>query len=63
MWASVYAANQISKKLKFGSGGNPLIEELPPAIALRLGGSLDEVIASLGDLDRMYEEATVFANS
>lgn len=63
MIACVFAANQISKKLKFGSGGNPCIEELPPAIALRVGGSLDEVITSLGDLDRMYEEAMVFAKS
>ena len=63
MIACVFAANQISKKLKFGSGGNPKIEELPPAIAKRLGGNLDEVIASLGDLDPMYEEAKAFASS
>jgi len=63
MIACVFAANQISKKLKFGSGGNPKVEELPPPIAKRLGGSLDEVIASLGDLDRMYEEAKVFSSS
>lgn len=61
--ACVFAANQISKKLKFGAGGNPVVEELPPAIAQRLGGNLDEVIASLGDLDRMYEEAKVFAST
>jgi putative nucleotidyltransferase with HDIG domain len=63
MIACVFTANQISKKLKFGSGGNPCVDELPPAIAQRLGGSLDEVIASLGDLDRMYEEAKMFASS
>ncbi len=63
MIACVFAANQISKKLKFGSGGNPKVEELPPAIAKRLGGNLDEVIVSLGDLDRMYEEAKVFSSS
>lgn len=63
MIACVFAANQISKKLKFGSGGNPKVEELPPAIAKRLGGNLDEVIVSLGDLDRMYEEAKVFSSA
>jgi len=63
MIACVFAANQISKKLKFGSGGNPKVEELPPAIAKRLGGTLDEVIASLGDLDPMCEEAKAFASS
>jgi len=63
MIACVFAANQISKKLKFGSGGNPCVDELPPAIAQRLGGTLDEVIESLGDLDRMYQEALVFAES
>ena len=63
MVACVFAANQISKKLEFGFGGNPLVEELPPALALRLGGSLDEVIASLGDLGKQYEEAQAFAKA
>jgi putative nucleotidyltransferase with HDIG domain len=60
MIACVFAANQISKKLNFGFGGNPCIEELPPTIAERLGGTLDEVIVSLGDLTPMFEEAKVF---
>ena len=63
MIACVFAANQISKKLKFGSGGNPMVDELPTAIAKRLGGNLDEVIASLGDLEPMCEEARVFAST
>lgn len=61
MIACVFAANQISKKLNFGFGGNACIEELPPAIAARLGGSLDEVIATLGDLVPLFEEAKVFS--
>lgn len=61
MIACVFAANQISKKLKFGFGGNACIEELPPAIAQRLGGSLDTVIASLGDLTPVFEEALIFS--
>lgn len=61
MIACVFAANQISKKLAFGFGGNHFIEELPQQIADRLGGTLDEVIVSLGDLDSLFEEAKVFS--
>ena len=61
MIACVFAANQISKKLAFGFGGNPYIEELPPQVAQRLGGTLDEVIESLGDLTGMFEEAKIFS--
>ena len=63
MIACVFAANQISKKLQFGFGGNPLVEQLAPALAQRLGGSLDEVITSLGDLTKQFEEAQAFAKS
>jgi putative nucleotidyltransferase with HDIG domain len=61
MIACVFGANQISKKLNFGFAGNSLVEEFPPAVARRLGGSLDEVIASLGDLNSLFEEAQVFS--
>jgi len=61
MVACVFAANQISKKLQFGFGGNPFAEPLPPVIARRLGGDLDHVIAELGDLQALYEEAQVFS--
>lgn len=61
MIACVFAANQISKKLKFGFGGNPWVEELPPAIAQRLGGDLEHVIVSLGDLAPVFEEAKIFS--
>ncbi|MDO8248636.1 MAG: HDOD domain-containing protein, partial [Rhodoferax sp.] len=57
MIACVFAANQISKKLEFGFGGNPSVEELPAPLAKRLGGTLDDIIASLGDLAPMVEEA------
>ena len=63
MIACVFAANQISKKLEFGFAGNPLVEELPDALAKRLGGTLDEVIASLGDLAPVFEEAKAFAKT
>ena len=61
MIACVFGANQISKKLKFGFGGNPFIDEFPVSVQERLGGSLDEVIASMGDLTPLFEEAKVFA--
>ncbi|MDO9164542.1 MAG: HDOD domain-containing protein [Rhodoferax sp.] len=61
MIACVFAANQISKKMAFGFGGNPCVEELPATIAKRLGGTLDEVIVSLGDLAPLFEEAKIFS--
>jgi putative nucleotidyltransferase with HDIG domain len=61
MIACVFGANQISKKLNFGFAGNPLVEEFPSTVAKRLGGSLDDVIASLGDLNPLFEEAKIFS--
>ncbi|MDP2694876.1 MAG: HDOD domain-containing protein [Gallionella sp.] len=61
MWASVCAANQISKKMSFGDSGNPCIEALPPAARNYFGGDIDEIIASLGDLSKIVEEAQVFS--
>lgn len=63
MIACVFAANQIGKKLQFGFGGNPCVEELPPEVAKRLGGSLDQVIVSLGDVQKLFDEAKVFARA
>ena len=62
MVACVFAANQIAKKLKFGFAGNHHIDELSPAMARRLGGSLDELMVRLGDLQALYEEARVFSH-
>jgi len=61
MIACVFAANQISKKLNFGFAGNHLVDDFPPRVAKRLGGTLDEVIARLGDLNPLFEEAQVFS--
>jgi len=61
MIACVFAANQISKKLQLGFGGNLYVEPLPPMIMKRLGGSLDELIVSLGDLDALFDETKLFA--
>lgn len=61
MIACVFGANQISKQLNFGFAGNLCIEEFPATVQRRLGGTLDEVIVSLGDLAPLYQEATIFA--
>ncbi|MBZ0090996.1 MAG: HDOD domain-containing protein [Sulfuricellaceae bacterium] len=61
LMACVFAANEISKKMEFGFSGNPCVEELPSTLAARLGGSLDEVIASLGDLTPLYDEAKLYS--
>lgn len=61
MVSCVFTANQISKKLGFGFAGNACIEELPQSIVKRLGGTLDDVIASLDDLAPLYEEARRFS--
>ena len=61
MIACVFGANQISKRLAFGFAGNHCIDELPAPLQKRLGGNLEQVIASLGDLTGLFEEAQVFA--
>lgn len=61
MWASVYAADQISKKMAFGNSGNPCIEALPPVVCRYFGGDIDEIIASLGDMSKIAEEASLFS--
>jgi putative nucleotidyltransferase with HDIG domain len=61
MIACVFGANQISKKLNFGFAGNLLVEEFPSFVTKRLGGTLDEVIVSLGDLNPLFEEAKIFS--
>ncbi|MBI3902599.1 MAG: HDOD domain-containing protein [Nitrosomonadales bacterium] len=57
----LFAANQVSKRLKLGDSGNHFVEELPPALMEYFGGDLDDVIVRLGDLTRMVDEAQVFA--
>jgi len=60
MSACVFAANLIAKSLGTGLDGSA-IEELPPAVAARCGGSLDELVRSLGDLSKTVEEAELFS--
>ena len=51
------AANEISKALQLGDAGNPVIEPFSDALAKRLGGSLENLILSLGDLTPIKMEA------
>lgn len=57
----LYAANQISKKMAYGNGGNPVVAELTPAMAEYFGADLDGIIAGLGDISKLANEAQVFA--
>lgn len=57
----LFAANQISKHLAPGGGGDAVVEELPPLLQDYFGADLSELIASLGDLSRFVSEASVFA--
>lgn len=61
MCASVYTANQISKKIAIGDGGNHCIEPLSPSVRDCFGGNLDAIIASLGDLSKIAEDAQLFS--
>jgi putative nucleotidyltransferase with HDIG domain len=57
----LFVANQISKYLKLGDSGNPVVEELSPVLVEKFGGRLEDIIASLGDLSKLESEAQVFA--
>lgn len=60
MVACVFAANQISKKLKLGFGGNVFVAPFPAAVIRRLGGDLDATIATLGDVHGLYDSSLIF---
>ncbi|MGZ8238220.1 MAG: HDOD domain-containing protein [Methylobacter sp.] len=59
----VFAANQISKHLQFGDGGNPMIEAFPQPIATRFGSTLPAICDALGDLQSIKTEAQSFINA
>ncbi|MDD5299290.1 MAG: HDOD domain-containing protein [Gallionella sp.] len=63
MGACVFAANQISKKMQYGSAGDARIEALPPAVAKYFGSSLEVLIDSIGEeeLQKIIEHARQFA--
>jgi putative nucleotidyltransferase with HDIG domain len=62
--ACVFAANQISKQLAFGFAGNPYVHSLCEPVAKHLASlTWDELIASLPDLDALFAEVKVLANT
>ena len=56
----LFAADQISKKLSFGSAGNFEVEPLPQGVVNRLGMTMDELIADLPSLDEEVESVRIF---
>ncbi len=58
----VFAANQISKHMQFGDGGNPLIEDFPESIVTRFGLNLTTLCDALGNLESVKTEAQSFIN-
>ena len=57
----VRMADQICRKLNFGEAGNAWHAAEPPAAPGRFGPSLENVIASLGDLEKIVADAERFA--
>lgn len=56
----VFAANQISKKLAFGSAGEYTVEPLPQSIQDRFSLDIDGLIKELPTLDEEVERARIF---
>jgi len=61
MMACVSAANQISKHMGFDFGSSAMVHRLEPTVSARLGGKLNDIIVSLGDLSALIEEAKLFS--
>ncbi len=61
MALAVYAANQISNRLGMDFGATPQLQELIPAMAQRLGGTLDQITQAMGDLEPLLQEARRFS--
>ena len=57
----LFVADQISKQLAMGNSDNLVVEEIPPDIAERFDGELLDIIAGLGDLSDLEQEALLFA--
>jgi len=59
----IFAANQISKYLQFGDGGNPVVDSFPDFIVARFGLPLVPLIDELGDLATIKTDALAFISS
>ncbi|TAN67548.1 MAG: HDOD domain-containing protein [Methylobacter sp.] len=58
----VFAANQVSKQMQFGDGGNPLIESFPESIVTRFDLTLSAMCDALEDLESIKTDAQSFIN-
>lgn len=56
----VFVADQLSKKLAFGSAGDYSIEPLPQSVKDRFSLDLDDIVRELPNLDAEVEQARVF---
>ncbi|QGY40574.1 HDOD domain-containing protein [Pseudodesulfovibrio cashew] len=56
----VFAADQISKKLAFGSAGSYTVRPLPGPVAARFASDLDGLIGEMATLDEEVERARIF---
>jgi putative nucleotidyltransferase with HDIG domain len=63
MVACVHAANLISKRLGFDFASSLDVPEFAPRVAHRFGGTLAEIMTSIGDVNAIIEEAQLFAKS
>lgn len=59
----LYVADRIAEHLGYDSNGNLGAEVAAQPLPARFGGDLDHVIAELGDLQRLVEEAQAFSQS
>ena len=57
----LFVADQLSKKLSLGHPDDLELEELPPAMVAHFGMNMDGIVAKLGDLSKVMEEAQTFA--
>ncbi len=56
----LFAANQVSKRLAFGSAGNYEVEPLPERIRERFGMDMNDLIEDIPSLDKEVENARIF---
>lgn len=59
----LFVADQLSKHKTLCNSSNIMVDELPPAMADRFGGNLDEILLQLGDLSNVVAEARAFAQT
>lgn len=62
MMACVFVANRISQRLGLDYGGCLVDTPMPATIATRLAGQIEDVQASLGDLEPLLNEARLFSS-